>query len=68
LQRSRDDSCAVEVAVAEAHAAGVPAYYMDESIGDAIVEHMPDGTIHLLDPNRDEDVVLRMIPPKCRNV
>jgi hypothetical protein len=50
-------------ALAAARAAGVPAYYIDETIGQGIVKLMPDGTIHLIDPDQDEDVVLRTIMP-----
>jgi hypothetical protein len=50
-----------EVAIEEARAAGVPAYYIDETVGEGIVKLMPDGTIHLVDPNQDEDVVLRKV-------
>jgi hypothetical protein len=38
-------------------------YYIDETIGQGIVKLMPDGTIHLIDPDQDEDVVLRTIMP-----
>jgi hypothetical protein len=55
------------LAIAQAHAAGVAAYYIDETIGQGIVKHLPDGTIQLIDPNQDEDVVLRTIAPgPCR--
>jgi hypothetical protein len=50
-------------ALAAARAAGVPAYYIDETVGQGIVKLMPDGTIHLIDPDQDEDVVLRTITP-----
>jgi hypothetical protein len=50
-------------ALAAARAAGVPAYYIDEAVGHGIVKLMPDGTIHLIDPDQDEDVVLRTITP-----
>jgi hypothetical protein len=50
-------------ALAAARAAGVPAYYIDETVGPGIVKLMPDGTIHLIDPDQDEDVVLRTIMP-----
>jgi hypothetical protein len=51
------------VAIATARAAGVPAYYIDDSLGEGIVKLMPDGTIHLIDPDQDEDVVLRTVAP-----
>ncbi len=50
-------------ALAAARAAGVPAYYVDHSIGEGIVKLMPDGTIHLIDANAQEDVILRTIMP-----
>jgi hypothetical protein len=50
-------------ALAAARAAGVPAYYIAETVGPGIVKLMPDGTIHLIDPDQDEDVVLRTIMP-----
>jgi hypothetical protein len=50
-------------ALAAARAAGVPAYYIDTKVGPGIVKLMPDGTIHLIDPDQDEDVVLRTITP-----
>jgi hypothetical protein len=50
-------------ALAAARAAGVPAYYIDETVGQGIVKLMPDGTIYLIDPDQDEDVVLRTITP-----
>ncbi len=52
-------------ALAAARAAGVPACYIDETIGQGIVKLMPDGTIYLIDPDQDNDVVLRTITP-CR--
>jgi hypothetical protein len=42
---------------------GVPAYYIDETIGQGIVKLMPDRTIRLIDPDQDADVVLRTIMP-----
>jgi hypothetical protein len=50
-------------ALAAARAAGVPAYYIDETIGQGIVKLMPDGTIYLIDPDQDNDVALRTITP-----
>lgn len=50
-------------AIAAARAAGVPAYYIDAEVGKGIVKLMPDGTIHLLDPGENEDVILRTIKP-----
>jgi hypothetical protein len=50
-------------ALAAARAADVPAYYIDETIGQGIVKLMPDGTIYLIDPDQDNDVVLRTITP-----
>jgi hypothetical protein len=50
-------------ALAAARAAGVPAYYIDETVGQGIGKLMPDGTIYLIDPDQDEDVVLRTITP-----
>jgi hypothetical protein len=50
-------------AIAAARAAGVPAYYVDESIGRGIVKLMPDGTIHLIDADAEEDIILRTIIP-----
>jgi hypothetical protein len=50
-------------ALAAARAAGVPAYYIDNTIGQGIVKLMPDGTIYLIDPDQDNDVILRTITP-----
>jgi len=50
-------------ALATARAAGVPAYYIDNTIGQGIVKLMPDGTIYLIDPDQDNDVVLSTITP-----
>lgn len=50
-------------AIAAARAAGVPAYYVDRSIGEGIIMLMPDGTIHLIDADSEEDVILRTIMP-----
>lgn len=37
---------------AEARAMGVPSYYIDESIGEGIVEELPDGRKHLIPAGR----------------
>jgi len=52
-----------EVAIQEARAAGVPVYYIDETVGEGIVKLMPDGTIYLIDPHEDQDAVLQTIVP-----
>jgi hypothetical protein len=50
-------------AIEKAHAAGVPAYYVDRALGDGIVKAMPDGTLHLIDSTAGDDVVLRTFRP-----
>ena len=50
-------------AIAAARAAGVPAYYVDRSIGEGIIKLMPDGTMHLIDADSEDDVILRTIMP-----
>jgi stage V sporulation protein SpoVS len=36
-------------AIEQAHAVGVAAHYIDESLGDGLVKEMPDGTRQLID-------------------
>jgi len=64
LQEDRDKIAQVgAAAIARARLAGVPAYYIDRSVGEGIVKLMPDGTIHLLDSEQADEVVLRTISP-----
>lgn len=37
------------------------ASHINETIGQGIVKLMPDGTIHMINSDQDEDVVLRTI-------
>jgi hypothetical protein len=64
---SRDDGRIAQVgriAREQAHAAGVPCYYIDESLDPEgrIIRHDPDGTRHVL-ADGDEDVILYSFLP-----
>jgi hypothetical protein len=56
LHLDEDEIAKVGVtAIARARAAGVPAYYIDEALGNGIVKAMPDGTVQLIDQATDDD-------------
>jgi hypothetical protein len=64
---SRDDDRIAQVgriALERAHAAGVPCYYIDESLDPEgrIIRHDPDGTRHVL-ADGDEDVIVKSFLP-----
>lgn len=46
-------------AIRQAHAAGVPAYYMDEAMGDGIIKALPDGTLELIDSTAPKASLLK---------
>ena len=50
-------------ALEEARQAGVPAYYMDRSLGDGIIREMPDGTRERIQRHVGEDVVVETYGP-----
>jgi hypothetical protein len=63
---SRDDDGIAQVGCIgreQAHAAGVPCYYIDESLDPEgrIIRHDPDGTRHVL-ADGDEDVIVNSLP------
>ncbi|WP_264048481.1 hypothetical protein [Methylobacterium flocculans] len=45
-------------ALEEARRAGVPAYYMDRSLGDGVIREMPDGTRERIQRHEGEEVVV----------
>lgn len=51
-------------ALQEAKRAGVPAYYMDPSLGDGIIREMPDGTRERIERRGHRDVVAETYGPR----
>ena len=50
-------------AIAQARAAGVPAYYRDPSLGEGIVKEMPDGRRLLIEDDTGEDRLIAELGP-----
>lgn len=52
FEKARENEAAVKQvglrAIAAAHMAGVPAFYLDPALGEGIIKEMPDGTRHRL--------------------
>lgn len=53
-------------ALEEAKKAGVPAYYMDRSVGDGIIREWPDGTREHIEHRGGQMVVLETYAPARR--
>lgn len=51
-------------ALEEAKQAGVPAYYMDPSLGDGIIRELPDGTRERIERQDGRDVVTEAYGPR----
>jgi hypothetical protein len=51
-------------ALEEARQAGVPAYYMDPSLGEGVVREMPDGTRERIERRDGRDVVVETYGPR----
>lgn len=51
-------------ALEEAKHAGVPAYYMDPSLGDGIIRELPDGTRERVERRNGWDVVTETYGPR----
>jgi hypothetical protein len=68
LEKARKHAEAIRQAGAEAVktalAAGVPVYYIDDSLGDGIIKEMPDGRRFRVAIDSGEEVVTEAIAPK----
>ncbi|MDR7040634.1 hypothetical protein J2X36_005417 [Methylobacterium sp. BE186] len=53
-------------AIEEARKAGVPAFYVDPSLGEGIIKEMPDGTRHRLAKVEGEEIVVESFGPRSR--
>lgn len=51
-------------ALEEARQAGVPAYYMNPSLGDGIVRELPDGTRERIERRGGQAVVVETYAPR----
>lgn len=67
FEKARENEAAVKQvgarAIAAAHRAGVPAYYLDPALGDGIIKEMPDGTRHRLKAG-DANTVIESFGPR----
>jgi hypothetical protein len=43
--------------------AGIPVYYMDETVADGIIKEFPDGTRQRVEVGDGKDVVIETLPP-----
>ncbi|MGY2050766.1 hypothetical protein [Methylobacterium sp. JK268] len=68
FDKARENAAAIRQvgnrAIAEARKAGVPAFYMDPSLGEGIIKEMPDGTRHRLIAVEGKDVVVESFGPR----
>ena len=68
LEKARKHADEIRQAGAEAVklalAAGVPVYYLDDSLGESIIKEMPDGTRFRIAIDGREEIVSDAILPK----
>jgi hypothetical protein len=69
FEKARENAEAIKQggarAIAEAKLAGVPAYYLDAALGDALIKELPDGTRQRIEVIDGEDVVVESLGPKA---
>lgn len=67
FEKARENEAAIRQmgtrAIAAARKAGVPAYYLDPSLGEGIIKEMPDGTRHRLKAG-DANTVVESFGPR----
>ena len=54
-------------AIAESKALGVPAYYMDPTLGAGIIKELPDGTRQRVERTEGNEIVLETFGPSAGN-
>ena len=63
FEKARENARALEqmgeMAIAQAHAAGVAAYYGEPEFPEGIVKHMPDGRRFLIRREAGKEVIIR---------
>ena len=68
FEKARENAEAIKQggarAIEEAKRVGVPAYYLDPSLGEGIIKELPDGTRQRIKLIDGEDVVVESIGPK----
>jgi len=69
FEKARENAEAIKQggarAIEEAKLVGVPAYYLDPSLGEGIIKELPDGTRQRIKLIDGEDVVVESIGPKA---
>jgi hypothetical protein len=71
FERARENAKAMaqmgQRAIAESKALGVPAYYVDPTLGAGIIKELPDGTRQRVERIEGKEIVLETLGPSAGN-